>query len=77
MAARSTIELVGLRLEPSTLSLQGGQSRVTVEPRVMRVLVALADAAGAVVSRDSLLASCWAGLVVGDSADGSLRCRKR
>lgn len=43
----------------------------------MQVLVALADAAGAVVSRDSLLASCWAGLVVGDSADGSLRCRQR
>src|SRR6187399_2324458 len=68
LAARSAIHLVGLRLEPSTLSLQGGQSRVMVEPRVMQVLVALVDAAGAVASRDSLLASCWPGLVVGDDA---------
>jgi len=68
LATRSAIELVGVRLEPSTLSVRGGQSRVTVEPRVMQVLVALVDAAGAVASRDSLLASCWAGLVVGDDA---------
>jgi DNA-binding winged helix-turn-helix (wHTH) protein/tetratricopeptide (TPR) repeat protein len=68
LATRPAIELAGLRLEPSTLSLQGPQSRVTVEPRVMQLLVALVDAGGAVASRESLLASCWAGLVVGDDA---------
>jgi DNA-binding winged helix-turn-helix (wHTH) protein len=68
LAARSAIDLVGLRLDPSTLSLQGAVTRVTVEPRVMQVLVALIDAGGAVTSRDALLASCWAGLVVGDDA---------
>ena len=34
----------------------------------MQVLVALARADGEVVSRDELLASCWAGLAIGDDA---------
>jgi DNA-binding winged helix-turn-helix (wHTH) protein/TolB-like protein/Tfp pilus assembly protein PilF len=39
-----------------------------VEPKVMEVLMALADRAGQVVSRDELLAAVWPGVVVGDEA---------
>ncbi len=45
----------------------GGQV-IRLEPRVMQVFVALARAEGGVVSRDDLIASCWAGRIVGDDA---------
>lgn len=40
----------------------------TLEPRVMEVLVALARAEGAVLTRDDLTAACWGGTVVGEDA---------
>lgn len=40
----------------------------TIEPRVMQVLVALANATGDVVTRDELVLRCWNGVVVGDGA---------
>ncbi|WP_297695100.1 hypothetical protein, partial [Phenylobacterium sp.] len=39
-----------------------------LEPRVMQVLVALARERGEIVSRDDLIASCWAGRIVGEDA---------
>jgi len=42
--------------------------REVLEPRVMQVLVVLASRRGQVVSRDQLIATCWAGRVVGDDA---------
>jgi DNA-binding winged helix-turn-helix (wHTH) protein/TolB-like protein/Flp pilus assembly protein TadD len=39
-----------------------------VEPKVMAVLMALAERAGQVVPRDELMATVWPGLVVGDEA---------
>jgi len=39
-----------------------------VEPRIMRVLVALVRAEGRILSRDDLLMSCWHGVVVGEDA---------
>ena len=39
-----------------------------VEPRVMQVLVALARAKGAIVTRDELIRDCWEGRVVGEDA---------
>ena len=41
---------------------------VRIEPKVMEVLMALADRAGQVVSRDDLLAVVWPGVIVGDDA---------
>lgn len=40
----------------------------TIEPRVLQVLIALARAKGAVVTRDQLILRCWDGRVVGDDA---------
>jgi DNA-binding winged helix-turn-helix (wHTH) protein/tetratricopeptide (TPR) repeat protein len=45
----------------------GGESR-TLEPRVMQVLVALAQADGGIVGRDELIARCWDGRIVGENA---------
>ena len=45
----------------------GGERR-EVQPRVMQVLVALAKARPAVVSRDRLGEMCWDGRIVGDDA---------
>ena len=39
-----------------------------LEPRVAQVLIALASASPAVVSRDRLVEQCWGGRIVGDDA---------
>ncbi len=68
LSRRDAFERADVRVEPSMLSLQGPAGRVLLEPRVMQLLVALADSNGAVASRETLLAQCWAGAVVGDDA---------
>lgn len=55
-------------VHPATRQIvRDGQSE-TLEPRIMLVLVALARAEGAILSRDDLIALCWNGRVVGDNA---------
>jgi tetratricopeptide (TPR) repeat protein len=39
-----------------------------LEPRVMHVLLTLADAGGAVVTRDDFIEQCWDGQIVGDDS---------
>ncbi|MBO9546448.1 winged helix-turn-helix domain-containing protein [Caulobacter sp.] len=48
-----------------------------LEPRVMQVLVALADAKGAIVSRDDLTVRCWSGRIVGEDAINRVISRLR
>ena len=55
-------------VRPSTLLIECGGRSERVEPRVMQVLVALARADGAVVTRDELIDSCWEGRIVGEDA---------
>jgi len=57
-----------LRVQPATRQLFRGDSSEILEPRVMQVLVALAQANGAVISRDELIERCWGGVVVGENA---------
>ena len=68
LAARPDFDLGGTRVFPSRLLLDGPTAAVTVERRVMEVLLAFVDADGAVLSRDELLQRCWPGVVVGDDA---------
>lgn len=68
LAAEPDLALGTLRVRPSLRELEYGNRREQLEPRVMQVLVALARAAGAVVSRDELIARCWDGRVVGEAA---------
>lgn len=57
-----------LLAHPSTREVERDGVREVIEPRVMQVLVALHRAAGAVVSKDDLVHSCWEGRVVGEDA---------
>lgn len=60
--------LGGLEIRPATREIVSGDKRDVLEPRVMQVLVALARQSDEVVTRDELIAVCWAGRVVGDDA---------
>ena len=64
-----SIRLGALVIEPGLrrVAQDDGREEV-VEPRVMQVLVVLARSAGAIITRDDLLASCWHGVVVGEDA---------
>jgi DNA-binding winged helix-turn-helix (wHTH) protein/tetratricopeptide (TPR) repeat protein len=57
-----------LQIYPSTHEVGRDGQREIVEPRVMQVLVALARADGAVLTRDELIFRCWDGRIVGDDA---------
>jgi DNA-binding winged helix-turn-helix (wHTH) protein/tetratricopeptide (TPR) repeat protein len=57
-----------LSVDPPTRAICNSRERRTIEPRVMRVLVALASEPGRVFSRDDLIELCWDGLIVGDNA---------
>lgn len=56
------------QVSPSTRTIQGPGGKVQVEPRVMQVLIVLADACGSVVTRETLLSRCWGGVFVGDDS---------
>jgi len=69
LSATPSFRLGPLEVRPSTREVRAADGALhVVEPRVMQVLVALALADGAVVSRDSLVARCWDGRIIGDDA---------
>ena len=68
LAHEADFALGALTVSPSTREVLRGALREQLEPRVMQVLVALAQADGKVVSRDDLIARCWEGRVVGEDA---------
>lgn len=53
---------------PPTRTVTGPGGSIQVEPRVMQVLVVLAQAGGGVVTRDELFGRCWGGVCVGDDS---------
>ncbi len=52
---------------PTRQLIHAGRSQ-TLEPRVMQVLVALAQAGGAVLTHDELIDRCWNGRIVSETA---------
>jgi DNA-binding winged helix-turn-helix (wHTH) protein/tetratricopeptide (TPR) repeat protein len=68
LATSPSVRLLDVRLEPAELKLHGPKGSVTLEPRVMQVLVHLFGTVGQVASRNELLQSCWGSVVVGDDA---------
>ena len=69
--------LAGLTVDPPTRRIIAGGREEVLEPRVMRVLVALDLARGKVLSRDDLIELCWDGLIVGDNAINRVISRLR
>lgn len=72
LAGTADFDVGPLRLRPSLREVQVGGTTCSLEPRVMQVLVALAERAGETVPRDELIARCWRGAVV--SEDAVQRC---
>lgn len=72
LAQEAPFQLGAALVEPALLTVTAGGRVVRLEPRVMRVLVALHAAGGSVVSRDDLIAECWDGRIVTD--DSIQRC---
>ncbi|MEJ2179206.1 MAG: winged helix-turn-helix domain-containing tetratricopeptide repeat protein [Gammaproteobacteria bacterium] len=59
--------------DPDSDRLQRGEEEVRLEPKVMSVLVCLAQNPGKVVSRETLESTVWAGTIVGyDAIAGSI-----
>lgn len=68
LAAREDFRLGEATISPGTRSVSGPGGATNVEPRVMQVLVVLAESAGQVVTRDLLFERCWGGIYVGDDS---------
>lgn len=68
LAARPDFRLGETVVSPSTLTVSGPGGTVDVEPRVMQVLVILADAANRVVTRETLFNRCWGSVYVGNDS---------
>ena len=68
LANEAPFELAGTHVRPAALELEWNGQVVSLEPRVMKVLVALKRADGQPVSRDELIDLCWGGRVVTEGA---------
>lgn len=73
LAQRTALQFGTLTVVPSTRQFAGPGGSATVRPQVMLVFLALADANGAVVSRDELVEQAWSGrFVAEDSLNGAI-----
>src|SRR5688572_1758228 len=66
--SRARLQVGDWTVEPPLNQLSAAGKTVKLEPKAMAVLVYLAERPGQVVSREALLASVWAGVVVGDDS---------
>ena len=57
-----------VEIYPGIRVVAAGNKREKVEPRVMQVLIALAQACNEVMTRDALFERCWGGIFVGDDS---------
>ncbi len=68
LANRADFSVGPLRISPARRLVEGPAGAVNLEPIVMKVLLLLVDARGAVVTRDDLFADAWGGVFVGDDS---------
>lgn len=66
-----------VKVDPATRQIAAGDLQLTVEPRVMQALVALAKLEGSIVTRDELIERCWDGRIVTDDAINRVLSRIR
>jgi DNA-binding winged helix-turn-helix (wHTH) protein len=57
-----------LEISPSRRTISGDCGRAVLEPRMMQVLVTLAEQSGHLVTREALVEKCWSGGPVGDDS---------
>lgn len=68
LVSRPDFSIANVRISPGTRILSGPDGQLQLEPRIMQVLVTLAEAEGGVVTRDLLFARCWGSVYVGDDS---------
>ncbi|WP_332771067.1 winged helix-turn-helix domain-containing protein [Phenylobacterium sp.] len=68
LARELPFSLAGTQVRPAALEAEHDGKVVTLEPRVMKVLVALHRSRGQPVSRDELIDLCWGGRIVTEGA---------
>jgi len=68
LASEPDFQLGPLTVSPSTCRVREGEREERLEARVMAVLVTLARAAPAIVTREELADRCWGGRIVSDDA---------
>lgn len=68
LAHRDDFRLGAATVKPALRTLVGPAGSVTMEPKIMRVLLAFVDAQRPVVSREDLIRDCWGGRIVGEDA---------
>ena len=68
LAREQPFQLGALKVFPGTRQVSHDGRAITLEPRIMQVLVALARADGEILSRADLTDLCWNGRTVGDNA---------
>jgi DNA-binding winged helix-turn-helix (wHTH) protein/tetratricopeptide (TPR) repeat protein len=68
LAHEPPFRLGEIEIHPATRQIVRGDRRETLQPRIMQVLVALAQADGAILTRDELIERCWGGTIVGENA---------
>jgi DNA-binding winged helix-turn-helix (wHTH) protein len=68
LAKEPDFRLGRLEISPCKRQVVADAAVEVLQPRIMQVLVALAERRGQVVSRDDLMARCWGGFAVSDDA---------
>jgi Tol biopolymer transport system component/DNA-binding winged helix-turn-helix (wHTH) protein len=68
LARELPFNLAGTNVRPASLEVETGGKTIALEPRVMKVLVALHRARGQPVSRDEMIDLCWEGRIVTEGA---------
>lgn len=68
LAHEQAFRIGNVHVEPALRQVRVGRSSVTLEPRIMQVLVMLSRARGEIVTRDELVEACWSGRIVGNDA---------
>ncbi|HVF83925.1 MAG TPA: winged helix-turn-helix domain-containing protein, partial [Sphingomicrobium sp.] len=68
LSLRADFPLGLATVSPSARRVDGPGGGGAVEPRVMQILVVLAEAKGKVVTRDTLFRRCWGGVYVGEDS---------
>lgn len=68
LAHQPDFDVGAVTVQPSLRKLTGPAGEAMLEPKVMQVLVALAQPIGTILSRDDLIERCWDGRIVGDTS---------
>lgn len=67
LASTSRFRVGGMLVHPERLTIERDGEDIALEPRLMEVLVALAERAGEVISAEQLLIEVWRGTFYGDN----------